>query len=193
MHQIDYELQIRRAHTIIALERNRMLREFVESDCTHMLCIDSDLGFDYRAIIPMLKANRDFVAGLYPIKGDPKFFYAKPTYDKQGNIPMDQEGFIPMLRVPAGFMLLGKAMCVDLYEQFVHLTYVQEQDPRNYGVALFNTTVQDKEYIGEDYYFCDRVRDCAYQIWIYPNIDFDHAGTKGNFSHILQQVVEESS
>ena len=45
-------------------------------------------------------------------------------------------------------------------------------------------------YTTEDYMFCKRWRDIGGQLWIYPDIDFDHIGRKaytGNFHEYLMR------
>ena len=57
-----------KASSLLVAERNRILEAFWISDCTHLLCVDSDLGWPGEAVLAMLQANKDFIAGVYPAR-----------------------------------------------------------------------------------------------------------------------------
>jgi len=59
--------------SLITRARNYCVDEFMRSDCTHMLFIDSDIGFDPRDVLAMLAlqsddSDYDVIAGPYPKK-----------------------------------------------------------------------------------------------------------------------------
>jgi len=59
--------------SLITRARNYCVDEFMRSDCTHMLFIDSDIGFDPRDIVAMMAlqsddSDYDVLAGPYPKK-----------------------------------------------------------------------------------------------------------------------------
>jgi len=59
--------------SLITRARNYCVDEFMRSDCTHMMFIDSDIGFDPRDVLAMLAlqsddSEYDVLAGPYPKK-----------------------------------------------------------------------------------------------------------------------------
>ncbi len=59
--------------SLITRARNYCVDEFMRSDCTHMMFIDSDIGFDPRDVLAMLalqsdESEYDVLAGPYPKK-----------------------------------------------------------------------------------------------------------------------------
>jgi len=59
--------------SLITRARNYCVDEFMRSDCTHMMFIDSDIGFDPRDVLAMLAlqsddSDYDVLAGPYPKK-----------------------------------------------------------------------------------------------------------------------------
>lgn len=59
--------------SLITRARNYCVDEFMRSDCTHMMFIDSDIGFDPRDIVAMMAlmsddSEYDVLAGPYPKK-----------------------------------------------------------------------------------------------------------------------------
>ena len=59
--------------SLITRARNYCVDEFLRSDCTHMMFIDSDIGFNYKDVITLLHlceegSEYDIVTGPYPKK-----------------------------------------------------------------------------------------------------------------------------
>lgn len=59
--------------SLITRARNYCVDEFMRSDCTHMMFIDSDIGFDPRDVLALLalqsdESDYDVLAGPYPKK-----------------------------------------------------------------------------------------------------------------------------
>lgn len=59
--------------SLITRARNYCVDEFLRSDATHLMFIDSDIGFNYKDVITLLhltdpKEGRDIVTGPYPKK-----------------------------------------------------------------------------------------------------------------------------
>lgn len=59
--------------SLITRARNYCVDEFLRSDCTHLMFIDSDIGFDYKDVLTLLhlcdeKTDYDIVTGPYPKK-----------------------------------------------------------------------------------------------------------------------------
>lgn len=54
--------------SLIHKTRNLLSHSFLKSDCTHMLFIDSDIGFKADQIIELMRADGDVVCGVYPKK-----------------------------------------------------------------------------------------------------------------------------
>ena len=59
--------------SLITRARNYCVDEFMRSDCTHMMFIDSDIGFDYKDVLTCLhlcdpEEGKDVVTGCYPKK-----------------------------------------------------------------------------------------------------------------------------
>lgn len=166
--------------SLLVAERNRIIQAFWESDATHLLCIDSDLGWPAQAVLAMLDANKEFVAGVYPARGDQRMFLFRPIKNDDGAIVSDKH-LLKMEYIPAGFMMLSKSAISKMRDKFPQL-YYEPKDKRNNpepGFCLFDTEVWEGEFWGEDFVFCRRARQAGIDIWVDPLIQFDHAGTIG--------------
>jgi len=180
-HNIETMPRISTSGSLLVAERNRLLEAFWQSNCTHMLCIDSDLGWPAQAVLAMLDANKEFVAGVYPARGNEKSFLFRPEKNPNGSI-VTEKHLLKMQYIPAGFMLISRSAIKKMREKYENL-YFEPKDKNcgnpEPGYCLFNTEVYEGEFWGEDFVFCRRAREAGIDIWVDPLIQFDHAGTLG--------------
>lgn len=182
---IEVSLSIVASGSLLVAERNRMLERFWQSEATHILCIDGDLGWPAEAVPAMLNADKEFVAGIYPSRKDLGFIF-RPTAKENEPLTLDKH-LIEAEYVPAGFMLISKSAIKKMRDKFPELHY-GPKDSRAKSEStycLFNTEVWQGEFWGEDYVFCRKAREAGIKIWIDPLITFDHAGTVGCLTSIL--------
>ena len=181
---IQVDLFIPTTGSLLCAERNRIMKKFLESDCTHILCIDSDLGWPPIAVLEMIKHNVDFVAGVYPAR-KVKTFLFRPIVNENGSIATNGVNLVKMEAIPAGFMLIKRNVIEKLIELNPQL-YFRPKDPKAPdGHALFNTELIDGEFWGEDFVFCRHVIKAGFDIWADPAIQFDHDGNIGMLAEIL--------
>lgn len=180
LHQIDVQPMITASGSLLVAERNRIVQAFWESDCTHLLCIDADLGWPPQAVLAMLESKKEFIAGVYPARGDKKAFLFRPEHNEDGSL-VQEKHLLRMQYIPAGFMLVTKSAIEKMREKHPDL-YYEPRDKRNNpepGFCFFNTEVYEGEFWGEDFVFCRKAREAGVDIWVDPYIQFDHAGTVG--------------
>lgn len=185
-HNIPVEYRITASGSLLCAERNRLMKYFMESDCTHILCIDSDLGWPPIAALALIDYDLDFVAGCYPARREKSFIF-RPTYNPNNSLIIKDNKLIKMEYIPAGFMLIKKDVIKKMQNKFPEL-YFEPTDPAlkdESGFALFNTEIWQGQFWGEDYYFCRKAREAGIEIWVDPFIEFDHAGTTGMLLNVL--------
>lgn len=193
LHNIKITPLVVASGSLLVAERNKILEAFWKSECTHILMIDSDLGWPAEAVLAMLNENKDFIAGVYPARGKSNEFLFRPNLNSSGAIVTDRH-LLKMEYIPAGFMLLSKNAVEKMREHFPELYF----EPKNKNVnnpesayCLFNTEIWQGEFWGEDYVFCRRAREAGIDIWVDPLIQFDHAGTIGMLLESLSQSPTE--
>jgi hypothetical protein len=65
---LQYHLALLAKESLITRARNKLAADFRASDCTHLLFIDADVGFNARDFKALLDADVDVVCGAYPMK-----------------------------------------------------------------------------------------------------------------------------
>jgi hypothetical protein len=181
--------------SLLVAERNRLVQAFWESDCTHLLCVDSDLGWPAQAVFAMLEVGKEFVAGVYPARGNSNQFLFRPALNPDSTI-INEKHLLKMEYIPSGFMLLKRSLIARMRERFPELYYEPKQkevgNPEQ-AFGFFDTEIWEGEFWGEDYVFCRRAREAGAEIWVDPLIQFDHAGTVGMLLECLRPAQPGSA
>ena len=170
--------------SLLVAERNRIVEDFYRSEATHLLCVDSDLAFPPEAVLAMLKADKEFVAGVYPARlGDDNNsteYLIRPKLTAESTVIQDGH-LLGAEYIPAGFMLLSRTAIQKMRDKFPELYYQPKLEERKdqHAYLLFNTEVYEGEFWGEDYVFCRRAMQAGIDIWVDPYIQFNHNGKIG--------------
>lgn len=188
---IEVKININVSGSLLVAERNRLNKAFLASDCTHMLCVDSDLAWPPGAVKALIDHDVDFVAGLYPARGE-KVFLFRAIYNEDNSIARTENGLLKMNYIPAGFMLIKRHVIERMNSHFSHLYFEPKNKDLKHenGYCLFDTEVFEGEFWGEDYVFSRRVRQAGFEILVDPLIEFEHSGTRGAFIQILTDKKE---
>lgn len=188
---ISLEVCINYGSSLVVTERNRILMSFLKSDCTHLLCIDADIGWPAQAVKNMLDYDLDVIAGVYPCR-QTKSFICRAYLNEDGNIVKNEKNLIKMNYIPAGFMLIKRGVIETLIKIFASLYFetTDSSQKKESGYAIFNTELFNGEFWGEDYVFSRRVREAGFDIWVDPTIEFDHNGVKGS---LIQQFLSHQN
>jgi hypothetical protein len=165
--------------SLIPRGRNSLVAKFLafEPKSTHLMFIDSDIGFEPEEIIKLMLANKDVAGGLYPKKALPVQYVVNkvPNSTKEGNL-------VEVANLGTGFMMIKREVIESIIRKKPELHYQDAigLDPKfdPYKYALFDTLIDPvtKEYLSEDYYFCKLWRDMGGKIWADLTIKLDHSG-----------------
>lgn len=191
-HGIKVTMLVEPNGSLLVASRNRLTERFWQSDATHMLCIDSDLGWPPEAVLAMLSQDKEFIAGVYPSRKMKGFIFRPWLDDPTSEQLITDKHLVKMEAVPAGFMLIARSAIEKMRGQYSDL-YYSPADPRDDSestYALFNTEVINGQFWGEDYVFCKRAIAAGIEIWVDPLIQFNHAGTVGALVEALTQKKE---
>lgn len=189
---IQVQIKINASSSLLVAERNRLTEAFMESDCTHMLCIDSDLGWPAQAVNAMIEKDVEFIAGVYPSRRDNEFTF-RPIFNEDHSVLTSEKKLLGMMYVPAGFMLIKRSAIEKMREKFPDLYFQPKVEAPAFakGYCFFNTEVWEGEFWGEDYYFCRKAREAGVNIWVDPFIEFDHNGVRGSLTNVLTNNKDE--
>lgn len=177
--------------SLVMQARNQILAEFCASDATDLIFIDSDIGWEVGALLRLISHNVPIVAGLYRRKEE-TVSYTVQFSDTHAVTRNRETGLIEVTRVGAGFLRLQRNAIERMIDAYPGLRY---SPPHALGetkdrYALFDTSLENGEFRGEDYTFCDRWRAIGGKIWADPEIVLHHIGTMAYTGSLRDVLVK---
>lgn len=166
--------------------RNVCVHRFLESGCTDLIFIDSDVGFEPDAVSKLLVYGKDIIGGIYPLKQDGLEFPMKLHFDPVTNNCKEEEtGLVYADMIPTGFMRIQRRVFDRMIEHY-KMTKNHQDMYQFFAVGILFEG--DNTSYGEDVYFCKRWREMGGELYIEPRLTFTHTGTKtwaGNLHEYL--------
>lgn len=186
--------------SLITRSRNTLVSQFLHTQATHLLIIDADIGFEAEQVHEMLRFDREFVAGIYPLKvidwNGPAIKRAATARESFQAAPLlyvgslcagnecEREGrFATAIYCGGGFMLLKRQVIERMITAYPESRYncmhAYSNAKAAESYALFDCMI-DKEtgaYISEDFGFCQKWRDTGGKIWLDTVGKLTHTGS----------------
>jgi hypothetical protein len=186
------------ADSLITRARNTLLSRFIaDSNASHFMFIDADIGFDPALVHRMLTFDEDIVAGIYPLKtlrwdAPPRIRDREAaetaTLQYVGKLCEDEDlerrgSFATGRYCGTGFMLMKRRAIERLIEAHPESAYEAAHvyaptASRLPSYALFECMIDPvtRTYLSEDFAFCQRWRDLGGKIWLDVEGSLTHTG-----------------
>lgn len=176
-HGIDIQIGSICGCSVVSRARNLLANDFLASNCTDLMFIDSDINFEPESILRLLAwtTNKGIVAGIPVARKKTKTFISTLDKDENGNVIMNGMGLVRATRVATAFMMVQRKVFEDLDAAHPEWEYWDENGQRTLK-SFFDFKSTPKGYIGEDYLFCDRARELGHEVWVDPTIKLGHMG-----------------
>ncbi|SAL80020.1 hypothetical protein AWB71_06025 [Caballeronia peredens] len=193
-------IKIDSGDSLVTRARNEAVAKFLlDPSFTHLFWIDADIGFTVDQAFRLLLADRDVVAGVYPIKrfewpaelpaGLNKqtfstLYLRYPVNAHDGvSTTIDEDGFLEVSEAPTGFMCIRRNVFEAMIARLPELKYVPDGPPdtpiRDLCYRFFDVMVEPStnRYLSEDYGFCRRWRDLGGRVFVDTRSKLSHQGT----------------
>jgi hypothetical protein len=158
--------------------------------------IDADIDFDPESVVRLVRSGHDLSVACYPKKVVMWEQAAKAVKEgDERNMAMlssslvvnfgaqrisVENGFIPILDGPTGFMVIKREVFKKLEEKFPELWCKNDHQNRDFDDyhACFDCMIDpgSKRYLSEDYAFCRRWQQCDGKIYADINTTLGHVG-----------------
>jgi hypothetical protein len=162
--------------SLITRARNYLVDEFLRSDCTHLLFIDSDVHYNPQDVVALLALDKEVIGGPYPKKSI-KWVSVRDAVKRNPNIePAELEKVagdyvfnavagtgqfnvgepLEVQEIGTGYMLIERQVFEKFKEQYPELNYRPDHvgqanfDGTRYIHAYFDTVVDRKQTIVVD-------------------------------------------
>ena len=173
----------------IAKNRNGIVENALNSNCTHIMWIDADSQFPFSGMIRLLRWQKDIVCATTCLRDGsdsrPLCDLLNPEtidYD-QPLLPIKNVGFPFMLTKIDVFKTLQPPFFAEPPYWMMKQTFPELRDDLH--------PVQDHELMGEDVYFCTMARKAGWKIWLDTTLSMEigHVGSK---VYYIQQLLQPS-
>lgn len=204
-HRVPFQFSYMMNESLITRARNSLAHDFLATDCTHMMFIDADIGFNPADIIKMINANKDIICGIYPKKeidwvqvtnAVNKGVTPQELKNHTGafvvNLVDDAKSAEGAIDAPiqianggTGFMLIQRKVFegllgkVPTYNNDMFLAVDTERKPKIIN-EFFATSIDEKSgnrLLSEDYHFCKIAREQGFTVWAAPWAYLQHCGS----------------
>jgi hypothetical protein len=200
--EFDIDILMLSGDSLISRARSVLVGRFLDNPrATHLLFIDADISFDSEQVLRLLRFDKDFVAGLYPLKQiDWQAFPARVLRGESleaaglsyvGKICPEpdlrvESGFATGQYAGNGFQLIKRAVLERMVAAYPELQF-KAIDTLTSGMpstdnlfALFDCMIdpENATYLSEDYSFCRRWKAIGGEIWLDLRSRLTHAGVQ---------------
>ena len=178
--------------SLITRARNYLVDEFLRTDYTHMLFIDSDIHFNPQDVVAMLALDRDVIGGPYPKKSINWSNIAEAVRKNPNIEPRELENLVgeyvfnvvkgtthfevteplPVMEIGTGYMMIKREVFEKMRVEYPMIHYKPDHvgqanfDGSRYIHAFFDTVIDHKDSItggGSDRYLSEDYMFC--QMW----------------------------
>ncbi len=207
---LPVEVAVQWGDALISRARQDLVTRFLETpQATHLLFIDSDIGFTPDQVFRLLSFDVEMAAGVYPYKHldlermkkafeskkavkSPELWAYGVEFENPAKITV-KNGFAKALYAGLGFTLIKKSVFQKMIKEYPELKYtggILPTDPfpqSQNRYALFNESIDEStgRYLPEDRSFYRRWTRMGGEVWVDTQSRLQHLGTtvfEGDFS-----------
>ena len=183
--------------SLVHRARNVSVGRFMQkSDAEYFMFVDADVHFDPKAVTRLIKSGHDVSVACYPKKfinwdaataavqsGDERnmaMLSASLVVNFGARQIQIENGFIPILDGPTGFMMIKREVFEKMAERYPELNCKNDHQNRDFDdyCALFDCMIDpvSKRYLSEDYAFCRRWQQMDGKIYADVQTTLGHVG-----------------
>jgi len=156
--------------------RNILTANFLESDCTHILFVDSDIGFTPADVARVCSHDELVVGGCYPLKTMTPEVQWCGNGLQPGLAPIREDGLCEVKYAGTGFLCIARAAFEKLAQYHYVLSYTQDFPPHRAEKAFWFQRVFAGRFLTEDWNFCQMCQECDIKIFFDSKVVLRHAG-----------------
>lgn len=208
--RINFSYLYYTGEALIPRARNKMAVEFLNSEHTHLLFVDSDIGFEAGNILVMLAHDKGIIAAPYPLKRmNWDVVRNARGYTNEELMKLASSEFAVnyldkdfntneacrVAAVGCGCMLISRNVFEEMAGYYNISHKPMQGDPiwHGSGWSFFDCGKDDEGYYQpEDYTFCNRYRKLGGTIWLCPWMTLIHVGQMNFVGNMKFAFVEGS-
>lgn len=198
-HGVNHRAQMVIGNSNLPRARNELVAEFLATDATDAIFVDSDMGWKLNDVLRLLASPQAYIGGVGKkrIASDdknPEGWCCRFLPDGREGLLQDDLGAIAVAGVGTGFVKIERQVFERLaaaHPDWKRPGFAsQPPEVRACYYKFFRFPEDDDR--GEDYALCDAWRALGGKVWIDPEIRLDHVGAQ-EFSGDIGALFESAS
>jgi hypothetical protein len=141
--------------------REQMAQMAVDSGCTHLFFIDSDMSFESDALMQLLERDKDIIGTHYNHRKLPlqtTVLEFKENRDKRETL----DALHKVEGLATGFLLIK----TEVFKKMPHPWF------------FWKVNEKGEPTMGEDFWFCEKARESGFDIWVDLTVSIKHIGNQ---------------
>ena len=159
----------------LAMGRNQLVKQFLESDDDRLVFVDADVTFQPGELVRIAHHSVDFVGGVYRLKQEREQYPVAPLDEPV--LPGPGQ-LVEVAAVPTGFLSLSRKVFEAFKEKHPGREYQIHGQP---AYAYFQIPFKDGALYTEDAYFCREWKEAGGKIYLDPELSLTHWGESRAF------------
>jgi hypothetical protein len=173
--------------SLVHKARSNIALGFLESDCTHLFWVDSDLCWQSKDFLKLaaLCTKMEVVCAAYPAKQDEAAFYL--GY-KDKVIELNEYGCVDIKHIAMGFSVVQRKVIEALAAKAPLAKTESDGEPTP---RIFRLDIHNGQERGEDIAYFDDIRELGFKVWLCPTVNIGHVGQKVYDHKITEWIKSE--
>lgn len=179
---LEMALRLHPGDSLVCRARNILTADFLESDCTDLLFIDSDIVFTPADVGRICshdlsgKERPQVIGGMYPLKQVGETQWCANALDVPQAV--GESGLQRMKYVGTGFMRIPRRAFEMMQDHNDLRAYKPDAGVRETEWEFWSVGVHKPSgrYLSEDWFFCQRVLDLGGSVWLDTKVRLRHMG-----------------
>jgi hypothetical protein len=166
----------------VGMSRNNLTAQFLKTDCTHLLFLDSDLIFEPEQVERITSHHVPVVGGCYPLKGEGELQWCGNGFlDRE--LPVHDDGLQQVRFIGTGFMVIRRDVIERMIEaDRAEIEYQRDEPPHAtqwdvWRMGVRQTDDARRRFLTEDWFFCQRANELGFTVWADTQVCLRHIGT----------------
>lgn len=183
--------------SLVCRARNTALQDFLDrTNAGWYFTLDDDIAIPPDCFVKLVEADKDIIGGFYRLKKDRKkgdnlaeglAFRIKEPFDLTVEEPVE------VFYISGGCVMHKRSFLEALKTYYPEREYLENVTDRKI-IALYTPFIhpETREYLSEDWAFCQRAIDKGFKMWMHTGVCCEHWGLqKFNIGDLIQEALAE--
>ena len=167
--------------TYIAVNREKLVRRFLKTDCQFFLFLDTDMAFKAVDVLALLSADVDVVSALYRYRAETTKGATVHCFRNPEGKPIDvtAAGLQECAFLPTGMLMIRREVFERMYRQHEYI-FDQGFKDTSWFQAVFEPSEEgdiQSDFEGEDIHFSRLWRTMGGKMYVKADVKVGHVGT----------------